>query len=214
MGFPNVDIFLVDKFIAKFEEMQINLDFVINDTFSDLNEIRRAEIATYISNKFFVQDLRNRDDGQVYILSQFPMFNMPLPQIGISLGQENSSDKFLGDLQGESTPVTDKDGVVTHWDVEKGYFAAATYRCDVITATKDEAIWLARLIQRFICEEQDALNAIGVQSIDITLADIKLEQDQIPLEIWNRAVQINCKVINSWTKRIPVLTTQAGNNIF
>ena len=212
MGFPNVDTYLVGKFLEKFAAVKADGGFAINDTFDDMDSGHRAEITAYISRKAFTSDLRSRGDSQIYILDHFPLLDMPLPQIGISLGQESTADKFLDDLQGESTPYP-ATGTQTHWDVPKMYIGAATYRIDVVTATKPEAIWLARLIQRFICEEQDAMAGIGIYEIDITLADLKLEQEHLPQTVFNRAVQINCKVQNAWTKRIPIGNYQSGSNL-
>lgn len=211
MGFPNVDKYLVKLFSEKFIAATIDGGFTINDTFDDLDAGEIAEITAYINRKVFTTDLRKRDDGMVYILPQFPRLDMPLPQIGISLGQESTADKFLDDLQGESTPYP-AIGTQTHWDIPKVYFGAATYRIDVVTATKDEAIWMARLIQRFICEAQDAMAGIGIFEVDITLADLKLEQEHYPSEVFNRAVQINCKVQNSWIKRVPIGNYATGIN--
>jgi hypothetical protein len=212
MGFPNVDKYLVKLFFGKFAAAKADGGFAINDTFDDLDAGEIAEITAYISRKIFTSDLRKRDDGQVYILPHFPLLDMPLPQIGISLGQESTADRFLDDVAGDSTPYP-ASGTQTHWDIPKVYFGAATYRIDVVTATKDEAIWLARLTQRFICEEQDDMAGIGIFEIDITLADLKLEQEHLPLTVFNRAVQINCKVQNSWTKRVPISNYVTGANI-
>ena len=212
MGFPNIDIYLAKQILDKFVAVKTDEGFAINDTFDDLDEGYRAEIIAYVNRKVFTSDLRDRNDNQVYILPHFPIIDMPLPQIGISLGQESTAEKFLDDLQGDSTPVYDEDGIQTHWDIPKGYIGSALYRIDVVTSTKDEAIWLARLIQRFVCEEQNALADIGAYEIDITLADLKLEQEHLPQTIFNRAVQISCKVQNTWTKRIPVAYYETGIN--
>jgi len=211
MGFPNIDKYLVKRFIENFSEIQFDDGFAINDTFDDMDSGQIAEIAMYLNRKTFTPDLRSRGGNQVFVFPHFPQLDMPLPQIGISLGQETASDHFLGDAAGNSTryPLT---GTQTHWDVPKIYIGAATYRIDVVTATKDEAIWLARMIQRFLCELQEELSNIGVYEMDIVLADLKLEQDQQPQTIFNRAVQINCKIQNSWTKRIPMETYQTGIN--
>jgi hypothetical protein len=212
MGFPNVDKYLVKLFFEKFAAAKTDGGFAINDTFDDLDAGEITEITAYINRKTFTGDLRKRDDGQVYILPHFPLLDMPLPQIGISLGQENTADKFLNDLLGESKPYP-ATGTQTHWDIPKGYVASAIYRVDVVTATIDEAIWLARLVQRFICEAQDSLAGIGAYEIDITVADLKPEQEHLPQTVFNRAVQISCKVQNSWTKRVPIGDYATGTNV-
>lgn len=213
MGFPNVDIFLVKTIIEKFQALQAAPAFTIYDLFEDLSQPERDEITAYITRKTFTDDLREREDSQVFIFPHFPMLNMPLPQIGVSLGQEETSDKFFGDTVGEAVAVKDINDVVTHWDIPKAYIASANYQADIVCATKDEAIWLSRFVQRFICEELDALDQIGVKQVDIGLADMVLKQDQQPMTVFNRAVRLSCKVENTWLKRIPVQTYDSGINL-
>ena len=212
MGFPNVDIFLVDKLLAKFNAVKADPEFTINDLFDDFDSGRRAEVTTYIANKTFVTDLRKRGSNEVFILPHFPLIDQPFPQIAISLGQENTAEKFLDDLVGESEPAYDSHGVQIGWDIPKGYLGAASYRIDVVCATKEEAVWLSRFIQRFICELQDDLDGIGAKEIDVSLADMKLEPEHMPQTVFNRTVMIHCKVENLWKKRIPLSTYQLCDN--
>jgi len=213
MGFPNVDIFLVKTIIDKFQALQTEPDFTINDLFEDLSQPERDEITEYIQRKTFTDDLREREDSQVFVFPNFPMLNMPLPQIGISLGQEETSDKLFGDTVGDAVAVLDVNGATTHWDIPKAYIASAHYQADIVCATKDETIWLSRFVQRFICEELDALDLMGVKQVDIGLADMALKQDQQPMTVFNRAVRISCKVENTWLKRIPAHTYDNGINL-
>lgn len=212
MGFPNVDIFLVSMLISKFNAVKASPTFTISDLFDDLSSPEQAEITTYIERKTFTDDLREREDSQVFIFPHFPMLNMPLPQIGISLGQEDTAEKFFDDVVGDATPYPET-GEQTHWAIPKGYWAAAHYQIDVVCATKDEAIWLSRFIQRFVCEELDTLDQIGVKEVSISQQDMVLNQEQQPMTVFNRTVRISCKAANTWTKLIPVELYEQGVNL-
>lgn len=212
MGFPNVDIFLVKALNDGFKSVQMDTEFPVNDLFDDLDVQDRSDIATYIVRKDFTTDLRKRGGDQVFLMPHFPLLDMPLPQIGISLGQEDTAEKFLGDVVGEATPYP-ATGEQTHWDIPKGYWASARYQINIVAATKDETIWLARFVQRFICEKLDDLDQIGVKEVDISLADLKIEQDQVPMTVFSRGVSISCKVANTWTKRVPAQYYQTGVNL-
>lgn len=212
MGFPSLDLFLVDMIADSFLSTKSNLDFVINDTFTDFSSEKKLSVKTYLSRKTFTTDIKSRDDQRVYILPHFAVIDMPLPQISVSLGQEGTAEKVLGDYSGESLPVRNADGEITHWDIRKLYLASASYRIDVVTQTKEETIWLSRLIQRFICESQDLMANIGVFEIDITVEDLKVEQEQLPMLVYNRAIQISCKVENSWITRYPIQVSQIYGN--
>ena len=211
MGFPNVDIFLVGKLLEKFTAVKASPTFAVADLFEDLTSQDWTDITIYLGRKTFTKDLRDRPTSAVYIMPHFPLLDMPLPQIGISLGNEQTVEKFLDDTVGDATPYPST-GTQTHWDVPKGYWASANYTIDVAAATKDETIWLARFVQRFLCEEQDALDAIGAKEVTISQQDMRLNNDQMPVTVFNRQVTVSCKVANTWTKRLPVSTYTLGAN--
>ncbi len=213
MGFPNVDIFLSAKFIERFNEVKADPSFIISDLFDDLSAAEQAEIAEYIQRKNFTDDLRERTDSEVFIFPSYPMFTVPLPQIGISLGNEDTAEKFFDDVVGEATPYPDGENP-THWDIPKGYWASANYQADIVCATKDEVIWLSRFLQRFIVEELDNLDQIGVKEVAVSLQDTMVKTEAQPTTAFSRVVRINCKVANTWTKRIPVNFYQTGVNTF
>jgi len=218
MAFPNVDKFLVKWFLQRFEEVQLDLERFVEDTFNDLEaETEQVEIITYLTETTFTDSVQDREEGKrfAYILPHYPVAEVNFPQIAISLGQENQSDKFLGDATGESFPVTDDDGNIVAFDVQKGYLATATWQIDVVCGTKDEAIWLSRCCQRFICEALDELDQIGANEISISLADLKLDDKAMmqPMTVFNRAISISAKVANTWLKRVPAYTYRTGNNV-
>lgn len=212
MGFPNVDIFLVDNLLTKFNAVKAAPTDIINDLFEGFDAGRKAEVTTYIGRKTFVTDLRKRGGSEVYIFPHFPLLDQPLPQIAISLGQENPADRFIGDVIGDSEPVYNAEDVQTGWDIPKGYIAAVNYHIDCVCATKEEAIWLSRFVQRFVLELQGDLADIGAIEIDVSLADIKLEPEHMPQTVFNRAVMIHGKAENRWKQRVPLTSYQTGNN--
>lgn len=212
MGFPNVDIFLAAKFIERFSEAKADPAFIVPDLFDDLSVAEQAEIAEYIQRKNYTDDLRERTDSEVFIFPSYPMFTVPLPQIGISLGNENTAEKFFDDAVGDAAPYPDADNI-THWDIPKGYWAQSEYQADIVCSTKDEVIWLSRFVQRFIMEELDTLDQIGVKEVAVSLQDTLIKTEHQPVTAFSRQLRISCKVANTWTKRIPVQFYQSGNNL-
>lgn len=211
MGFPNVDIFLSAKFIERFNEVKADPTFIIEDLFDDLSTAEQQEIADYIQRKNFTDDLRERTDSEVFIFPSYPMFSIPLPQIGISLGNEDTAEKFFDDVVGEAEPYPDL-AHITHWDIPKGYWASANYQADIVCTTKDEVIWLSRFIQRFIVEELDTMDQIGIKEVAVSLQDTMIKTEHQPTTAFSRTVRISCKVANTWTKRVPVSTYAIGTN--
>lgn len=211
MGFPNVDIFLTSKLIERFAQAKADTSFIVPDLFDDLSLAEQTEISTYIQRKNYTDDLRDRTDSEVFIFPSYPMFHIPLPQIGISLGNEDTAEKFFDDVVGDATPYPST-GTQTHWDIPKGYWAQATYQADIVCTTKDEVVWLSRFVQRFIMEELDTLDQIGVKEVAVSLQDTIPKTEAQPTTAFSRVVKIGCKVANTWTKRIPVSFYQTGNN--
>ena len=211
MGFPNVDIFLTGKLIERFNEVKTDPSFIVPDLFDDLQQAEQDEISEYIQRKGFTDDLRERTDSEVFIFPSYPMFHIPLPQIGISLGNEDTAEKFFDDVVGDATPYP-ATGEQTHWDIPKGYWASANYQADIVCSTKDEVIWLSRFVQRFIMEELDTLDQIGVKNVMVSLQDTMTKTEAQPSTAFSRVVRIKCEVANTWTKRIPVSYYQSGNN--
>ena len=216
MGFPNVDMFLVKAFISGFQKLQSDPEFAINDLFEDLEQDDRAQIITYLNRLNVTKDLRDRDEKKkyLYIFPDFPLLGCPIPQIAISLGQEDTAEKFLGDAIGDNPEPIMKGATQIGWTIEKGYLAAASWNVDVVCATKEEAIWLSRCCQRFICEALNDLAGIGVIEVNITLADMRMEAQQLmqPGEMFNRTLRVTAKVCNTWKKLLPVSFYAEGIN--
>lgn len=214
MGFPNVDLLLVKIFLNGFSDAQ-TLGLAIPDVFEEMDNAEQSEIALYLSRIRATDDITERDSGQkyIYILPHFPLAGYPFPQIGISLGQENTESKFLGDQTGESQPVADTNGNIVAWDVVKGYLASATWNVDIIGATKDETIWLSRLCQYFICQHLDYLTTAGVMEVGINLSDVRIDtQLAQPADFFTRTVSVSARVANTWKKRIGAYTYDTGIN--
>jgi len=207
MGFPNVDLQLVKIFLAGFAAAKAD-PTVIDDLFEDLDDTDRAAIKQYLASLTVTDDVRQRKEHHryLYLLPHFPLSGYPFPQIGVSLGTEDSAERFISDYTGDPVPVTDQQGTLIGYDQEKGYLGQGHWNIDVVSATKPESIWLSRFCQLFICESQDYLTGLGIQEVSVALGDIKLEAQQTmqPSEIFNRGVRVSAKVANTWKKRLPI----------
>lgn len=215
MGFPNVDKILTDIFIAGLNEAK-NDSRIVADCFEEMGHDVQAEISLYLSRLHVTGDIRDREDTRryLYVLPHFPVSGYPFPQIGVSVGQESTSDKFLGDYSGDSFPVRDSDNNVIAWDVEKGYIASGSYTADIICSTKDEVVWLSRLCQYTICQRLQDLDQMGIKEVNITLGDPRIDPQSMtqPADVFARAVSLTAKVINTWKKRVPAYTYITGIN--
>ena len=211
MGFPNVDIFLAKAFLDGFHAQQLDPTPAIADIFEDLDTDERGSIEQYLASLTVTGDVRDHKEHNrfLYVMPNFPLLGYPFPQIGISLGQESASDKFMGDYTGDPVAVADSHGTVIGYDQEKGYLAAGSWNIDIVCATKPEAAWLSRFCQYFICQSLTALSQIGVMEVAIALADMKLEAQQTmqPSEIFNRRLMVTAKVANTWKIRLPLAGT-------
>ena len=210
MGFPNIDKRLIKVFMAGFNGLKMDPS-PLADIFDDFDQGELAEVAQYIGRKEFTLDLRQREGSQVFIMPDFPRLDMPFPQIAVNLGKE-SSERYMGDETGESEPVKDSLGNLIGWDVIKGYYAQGNWNATIVAATKDETIWLSRCCQYFICQALMDLEKLGLMEIDITLADMQPAQDQLPMSVFSRAINISGKTVNTWKIRIPAMDYQTGSN--
>lgn len=211
MGFPNVDKILIRLFKAEFAAIKLDPAFIITDTFTDLDESEQNSILQYLVRKTFTDELRDRGDAKVYLTTSFPMLDMPLPQISITLGQEDT-DRYMGDQVGTSTPVLDTDGNTIAWDVLKGFYARSNWSIAVVAATKDETIWLSRLCERIIFDNMNTLELEGVAEVSLTMADHRLDPQHQPMTASNRTIRMTALTMNSYRKRIPASVYATGNN--
>jgi hypothetical protein len=211
MGFPNVDLLLVDIVEAGFLSTQINPDRNIADVFSDLPVISRQKIVDYIISRRFVTDITRREDNTIYIMPNFVMTGLPFPQIGISLGTDTATEQFLGNETGNTSIVTMANGndeIAT----EYAYYSTASWQIDIVAATKPEVVWLSRLCQLFILLQTYSLDEMGVSELTISLNDLKLEPEHYPSIVFARSISIHAKVYNSWLDYQPAITYQTGIN--
>ncbi|KAA0888763.1 hypothetical protein [Oryzomonas rubra] len=210
MGFPNIDKMLQKLFVQKVQEAQADPQTLIDDLFDDLDSAEQAEISQYLLRKEFTKDVRDRG-SKVFVTLSFIMTDVPFPQIGITLGQENT-DRWIGDAIGESVAVTDTTGKTIAWDVVKGYYAKSSWNVTIAAATKDEVIWLSRLCQHSIMSSMDDLAGAGVAELDVAMADLQLQADQQPMTVFSRQLRITATTENTWKKRIPASYYATGNN--
>lgn len=216
MGFPNVDIFLVKAVLATLNELKSSAGrYKVDELFEDLDPAERQEVHQYLNAMVPTSDIRERGKRHLYVLPNFPLAEIPVPQIGISLGAEETAERWLGDDPGiDPEPVMQGDQLVA-WDHYRGYWAAASWNMDLVVQTKDEAIWLSRICQLAACENFDALDAMGVKEVTVALQDVRIDPKMFPDMVFVRSVRVSAgRILNSWKKRIPVgaYTYQTGIN--
>lgn len=214
MGFPNVDMILKKIMVEEFKALQLNSSLAISDLFEDMTPAEQTRIANYLRSITITDDVRDRGDRRLFILPHFPLIDLPLPQIGLSVGEESAGERVLGDYAGEATPVADSDGTVIAWDIPHGYFANGSWNIDIVTASKDETVWLSRLCQYFICRSLDDLDGYGIKEISLSLTDIKIEQQTMqPGDFFARSIRMTGKAANTWIKRVSASYYQTGINL-
>lgn len=212
MGFPNIDKLLVKIFAAGFTSLQQDAT-PVSEIFEDLDDSEQNEIITYVRKKQISTDIRDHEGSQLYILPNFPLLAAPLPQIGVTLGSEQS-DRSIGDWTGEATPVKDAGNNVIAWKAPKGCLANSTWNINIVAATKDEVAWLTRICQACIYDALDTLDAAGVLEAVINVADVKIEQEQIPMAVFARMITVTGRVAHTWSKLIPNTVYTTGNNTY
>ena len=121
-------------------------------------------------------------------------------------------DRYLGDISDDAEPVTDATGAVVAWDVIKGYFAPGNWKINIVCATKDEAIWLTRCCQYFICLDLMELERKGLIEASISVMDMQPSPGQAPMNVCCRAINLTGKVTNSWKVRILAESFALGIN--
>lgn len=215
MGFPNVDKQLVRIIAAGFAAAKADADrmaFLIGDLFDDLTEAEQLQIGTYVSRKTFKTDVREKKGDSVYLITSFPLIDIPFPQIAISLGV-GESDRYMGDLTGESEAIKDADDQTIGWYIEKGYYERSNWDVHVVCSTKDESIWLSRFCQRFICEAFGALSQLGINEVTIIIQDLRCEEATMqPSTVFNRSIKLQATVANTWKEMVSATQIAEGDN--
>ena len=157
-------------------------------------------------------DVRDKKGDNIYLITSFPLVDIPFPQIAISLGV-GESDRFMGDLTGESEAIKDEDDQTIGWYIEKGYYERCNWDAHVVCATKDEAIWLSRFSQRFICEAFGALSQLGINEVNIIIQDLRCEEGTMqPSTVFNRSIKLQATVANTWRETISTTQIAEGQN--
>jgi hypothetical protein len=218
MGFPNIDKFLVKRFLEEFALIQTDPQEVVDDIFEEMDPEERKEVCTYLVNTNFTRSLEDRPENQrsCYVIPHWPVAEVPFPQIGISLGEEAQADKFLGDYTGQSTPVVSKQtGETIAWKIPKGYLSMDSWMIDVVCGTKDEAIWLTNLCKYFILKALPDLSELGLMEAALGINDVKLDQNSMtqPITYFVRTIRLSGKKANTWSKKVPAQYYQEGVNL-
>lgn len=211
MGFPNPDLKLVSIIVAGFAEVKVDPDFYIDDLFEDLEPEERLQIKTYIMAKNISKDLRKDIENPLFVAPEYPQKDIPFPQISITIPKETSEMPIANEV-GDSIPVY-VDGVLTYWDLEKVYFTNFNLSVEVLCQTKKEAIWISRFCQLFVCRSLAVLDVAGIKSILINTGDLRVDKSVAPFNLFNRAVLLQGKLVNTWKERILVSEYATGINI-
>lgn len=215
MGFPNLDLYLVDRYAERFQAAQADLDRVVDDLFEDRTEEEREEAREYLSALPVTKDLRDRAEGSLLLIPGFPLAQLALPQITVAVLSEAGNDWPLGEGVGESEPVYGNEEdpeEVTAWDVPHGYWAHCSYRTHILAETWWEAVWLSRLCQRAIVESVTTFSARGLSEITLTVNDLTLDPQHYPNMAFGRALTLSAKVPQQWKIRKPTGTYLTGIN--
>ena len=215
MGFPNIDIFLVKTILAKLKAFQGEENYRLEEIFDDLDAAEIADIRQFLAGATTTKNTRDRGGRRIYVLPHYPQAEIPFPQIGVSLGNEDTADRFLGDdTGGEAEPVLDDDENVIAHDLQKGYWGSGLWMIQIMAHTKDEVIWLSRLCQQALVDSFAALAEMGLLEVSLSLADLRPDPQYYPEFVFLRGVKVIAgKVANTWKKRIPASFYQTGVNL-
>lgn len=215
-GFLNLDLYLVELFCLYLNWVRNDPEHTaIADVFGKHTPEYRGRIASYLASLNITTDIREREEGvrYLYILPSFPMADLPFPQIGIYLGEEVETDHYLGDIvTDEQITITGPGGEPIAVDNIYGECSQATYRADVLDNSKEAVVWLSRLCQRAIISKKSELSQLGAQEINMSLSDLKIEQEQFPTVAFGRALTVTSKIVQTWKKREPIYTYGEGVN--
>lgn len=215
MGFPNIDLWLVNQFVTQFQSAPLDLAVMIDDTFPDLDGETRARVLHWLSERAIVTDVRESQEGKTLtILPGFPVVDVPFPQITVVTAGEVGNDIPLGFGEGEAAAVYDDDDpeTVVGWDRPKGYWSVNTYQIQVLCGHWWELVWLTRLCQRFILGMERVLSTQGVHIEAITVADLQLSREQFPTLAYARGISLTCRAFQKMTERLPASYYETGMN--
>ena len=84
--------------------------------------------------------------------------------------------------------------------------SAISYRADIFCNTPEETVWLSRLCQRALFSKVLALDAMGVKEPRISMADLRLEQEHFPSQVFARGISLSAKAFHTWHETIPAYT--------
>jgi hypothetical protein len=212
--FISLDLHFVELFSTFIETAKNDGGLIVSDLFADRPEEERAAIMKYLTRHSIITDMTQMcedDENVIYVIPSFPLTNFPMPQIGVYMGPETSSDFFVGNNLGKSWPVM-KDNATIGYDNAKGYYANVNYRADVVCLSKLEAIWLGKLCQRALAGDIPALEGMDITEHVISAVDTQLENVQFPALVFSRAVTYSGKALQWWKERVPTFQFQEGIN--
>ena len=220
MGYPSLKLYLLDLLMTTLATIKDDPTTVIAEIFEDPSwtKKRRAEIVSYLNGLTISDDLLEREPGTnyLYIIPHFPRMDVAFPQIAITTGNESSSDWGLGNVTGEFTEVFDDAMELVAYDSERGYFASGQWQADIVCKNPIEAEYLSVLCRHVVLKNLDALDAMGVKEVNVSLADLVLssEMQQVAtVDVFARRLTVSAgKVAHTWNERVGIETFQTGDN--
>lgn len=216
MGFPNLDKLLVKLFLEKIRALRTDESYRLEELFGDFDAGEIQQVRQYLNAVTATDNIRDRGTGRfLYILPHYPLAELDYPQIGISVGTEDTAERFLGDETGdEPYPVKDGSGKVIAWDLRRGYWGSGQWNIEIAAGTKDEVIWLSRLCQLALVDNFTTLDAVGIKEVTLALADLRPDPNYYPQNIFLRGIKLVAgKVANTWAKREAASYYQTGVNL-
>ena len=214
----NLQPYLVELFAAFLKSVKAEEGHeTILDVFSGQSSAYRLAVIQWLAATEITTDLTIRQETAsrtLSVIQSYPVLTIPFPQIGVYLAGEEMQDFPLG-MEGFAEPeaVPDGLGVVTGWRIEHGAIATLNYRADIMCQTPEETVWLSRLLQRALYGAVMELETMGVMETRFGMADLRLDQEQLPAQAFARGINITGKALHRWHTTIPATPAyRAGNN--
>ncbi len=215
MGIPNIDLYLVALFRSFFVLAQGEGQTLIDDLFEGHPQAEISSIKSYLRRHVMTSDTRQRSDDQphIYFIENYPLADIPFPQICVTVGNETTSEHFLGDETGQQEIVTDSEGTVLAVDKENTVFSRGAWSVDVVASSKREVVWLSRLCQLAIFSNLDQLASVGLTEVDLSVADMRLDPQFYPQVAPARRISVTGLVSQTWSVRVEAVQYQSGINL-
>ena len=214
MGFPSVKKFLVELIRSSLEEMQAEPERFIPEIFeTPWTEADRTEIKGYLNGLNIATSIDEREEGKkfLYVIPHFARLDMPFPQIGITTGNEATSDWVLGNDTGESEAIYDGEDI-TGYKIGQGCWSNGQWNVDILCSNPNQTEYLSVLLEYIFMTKLADFGAIGLLEVGISIADMQPNDQFIPVDVMGRRITVTGKLCKSWFKQISASTYNTGEN--